>query len=182
MRTATPATGKRSRQPRLRTPCFGGQALLRPRASESRPFLRPPLSQSAPIPPPAKTAASAPAALPSTAFSLISNRNKPAFKNPRNPMKIKAAPISNRNTNPLSAHPPQPAGRHSTTCLAGRRVTTHHSLITRLLSHVRGGRLMIWLRGSFRDAQIPLGPFVQHIQAPRTRPRRPPAQKVPPNS
>ena len=75
MRTARPATGKRSRQP-----------LLRPRASEA-----------APIPPPT-TAASAPAAPPSTAFPAISNRNKAAFKNPRNPMKINAAPIPNRNT------------------------------------------------------------------------------------
>jgi hypothetical protein len=62
-----------------------------------------------PLPPPGKTAASAPAALPLAAFSGISNRNKIAFKNPRNPMKINAAPLSNRNTNPVSAPPPPSA-------------------------------------------------------------------------
>jgi hypothetical protein len=62
-----------------------------------------------PLPPPGRTAACVPVALLPAAFSRISNRNKIAFKNPRNPLKIKVAPLSNRNTNPVSAPPPQPA-------------------------------------------------------------------------
>ena len=59
------------------------------------------------LPPSGKTVASASAALPPTAFFSISNRNTAGFKNPRNPMKIKAASLSNRNTNTLFAHRPQ---------------------------------------------------------------------------
>jgi hypothetical protein len=123
MRTATSATGKRSTQPRLRTPCFGGQALLRPRASAG-----------APIPQPGKTVANAPAALPPSAFSCISNRNKTAFKNRRNRMKIKAAPLSNRNTNPVSANS-APSNRHTSQAAPHNmdrapRVRIHESQIT----------------------------------------------------
>ncbi len=107
MRTATPAKGKRSRQ-----------SLLRARASED-----------APIPPRAKTVASARAALPRTAFSPISNRNKTAFKIRRNPMKTKAAPLSNRNTNPVSARPP--AG--------GRSFHTAQTIVVELSGAAAGG-------------------------------------------
>jgi hypothetical protein len=134
MRTATPATGKRSRQPLLRPRASESGPLLRPRASEGRPLLRASVSQAAPIPPPPKTVASAPAALPPTAFSRISNRNTTAFKIPRNPMKIKAASLSNRNTNPLSANS-APSNRHTVQAAPHNmdrapRVTIHESQIT----------------------------------------------------
>src|SRR5579863_2373664 len=92
-----------------------------------------------PLPPPGKTLASASAALPSTAFSSVSNRNTTAFKNPRNLMKIKAASLSNRNTNSVFPHRPQLEGP----AFAGRAVrvrdavaghesqTTSHSLSNR---------------------------------------------------
>jgi hypothetical protein len=98
MHSGTTATGRHSRQTRLRT-----------RASLGRPHPYTHASAGRPLPPSGKTAAGArAAALPSAAFSGISNRNKIAFRNPRNLMKTNVAPLSNRNTNPVSARPPQP--------------------------------------------------------------------------
>ena len=90
-------------------------------------------------PPRRKTVASMTAALPPAAFSPISNRNKTAFKNPCNPMKIKAAPLSNRNTNPDSAHPPQSAAPAFAECsaLATGGFTSYASRITGYESHPR---------------------------------------------
>jgi hypothetical protein len=84
-----------------------------------------------------KNVACAPAALPRIAFSTISNRNKTAFKNPRNPMKTKAAPLSNRNTNPASAPSPQPAAPASAHCAigAGGDSTSHRSRIAVYVQH-----------------------------------------------
>jgi len=92
-----------------------------------------------PLPPPGKTLASASAALPPTAFSPVSNRNTTAFKNPRNLMKIKAASLSNRNTNSVSPHRPQlegPGFAERAVCVpvgvAGHESqTTSHSLSNR---------------------------------------------------
>jgi thiol-disulfide isomerase/thioredoxin len=98
MHSGTTATGRYSRQARLRMSASVGRHHLYTHASAGRP-----------LPPSGKIGAGArAAALPSAAFSGISNRNKIAFKNARNLMKTNAAPLSNRNTNPVSARPPQP--------------------------------------------------------------------------